>query len=303
MSDRPFWLDLGDTAVIPLVETARLLIEPAEFFPDLGPDRSDWCFQPPWYDASLGRLVYAIQAFLVVTPGRVLLVDACVGAAKQRRRPEFHLRADDWFTRFTGTGLSAADVSAVVFTHLHVDHVGWATRPVDGLPQPVFPAARHYVTEPEYRYWAGPAGAAAMRRTGDYLEDSVRPLLDRRLLEFVDPAAVLAPGVELVPAFGHTPGNVCVRVTGSAGTLLLAGDLLHHPLQLRDPGRSTRYCVDPVLAAAARRTLLAELAASGTPLLPAHFAAPSVGRVTPAGDGYRFAPATDLVRFGRYADR
>ncbi|MDT7656298.1 MAG: hypothetical protein QOF38_1013, partial [Pseudonocardiales bacterium] len=26
MTGRPFWLDLGDTAVIPLVETDRLLI-------------------------------------------------------------------------------------------------------------------------------------------------------------------------------------------------------------------------------------------------------------------------------------
>jgi glyoxylase-like metal-dependent hydrolase (beta-lactamase superfamily II) len=301
VSDRPYWLDLGDTAVIPLVETARLLIEPTEFFPDLPADRSDWCFQPPWYDTSLDRLVYAIQAFLVVTPSRALLVDACVGAAKHRGRAEFHLQGDDWFARFTDTGLTAADVSAVVFTHLHVDHVGWATRPVDGVPRPVFPAARHYVTAPEYRYWSGPAGAAAMRRTGDYLEDSVRPL--RGLLEFVDPAAVLAPGVELVPAFGHTPGNVCVRVTGSAGSLLLAGDLLHHPLQLREPDRSTRYCVDPGLAAVTRRALLAELAATDTPLLPAHFAAPSAGRITPAKGGYRFTPATDLVRYGRYADR
>jgi len=303
VTNQPFWLDLGDTAVIPLIETERLLIEPAEFFPQLGPGRSAWCFQPPWYDADSARLVYAIQAFLVVTPTRVLLVDACVGAAKHRARPEFHQRGGDWFTRFTDTGFSAAEVSTVVFTHLHVDHVGWATRPVAGTPRPVFPQARHCVTEPEYRYWTGSAGASAMRRTGDYLEDSVRPLLEHELLEFVDPAEMLAPEVELVPAFGHTPGNVCVRVTGSAGALLLAGDVLHHPVQLCHPDWSTRYCVDPERASATRRALLDELAASRTPLLPAHFAAPSVGRVTLAGHGYQFAPATDLIRLGQYTRR
>jgi glyoxylase-like metal-dependent hydrolase (beta-lactamase superfamily II) len=303
MTVRPFWLDLGDTAVIPLVETDRLLIDPAEFFPHIGADRSAWCFRPPWYDVGAGRLVYAIQAFLVVTPDRVLLVDACVGAHKHRGRAEFHQQGEDWFTRFTEAGFSAAEVAAVVFSHLHVDHVGRATRPVNGTPRPVFPRARHYVTEAEFRYWSGPAGAAAMRRTGDYLADSVRPLLEHGLLEFTDPAAVLAPGVELVPAPGHTPGNVCVRVTGSAGALLLVGDVLHHPLQLRHPDWSTRYCVDPALAGVTRRALLAELARSRTPLLPAHFASPSAGRVAPAGEGYDFEPATDLVRYGRYPRR
>jgi glyoxylase-like metal-dependent hydrolase (beta-lactamase superfamily II) len=303
MSARPFWLDLGDTAVIALVETERLLIDPAEFFPRIGADRSAWCFEPPWYDAEAAALVYAIQAFLVVTPGRVLLVDACVGAHKHRGRPEFHQQGEDWFTRFTDAGFSAADVSSVVFSHLHVDHVGWATRPVNGTQQPVFPRARHYVTEPEFRYWSSSSGAGAMSRTGDYLADSVRPLRDHGLLEFVDPSAVLTPGVELVPAFGHTPGNVCVRVTGSAGALLLVGDVLHHPLQLLRPEWSTRYCVDPELAATTRCRLLASLARSGTPMLPAHFASPSAGRVMPAGDGYAFEPAMDLVRYGRYPRR
>lgn len=286
------WVDLGDVAVVPLVQIPRLLIEPAEFFPQLGADRSAWCFQPPWYDGE--RLVYVIQAFLVVTRDAVVLVDACVGAGKHRARSEFDRCDGAWLDRFRETGLRPVDVSVVVFSHLHVDHVGWAVR--DG--EPVFPRARHVVTEPEYRYWTSPAGTEAMRRTGDYLTDTVEPLRARGLLDFVAPNAVLAPEIELVPAPGHTPGNVCVRLTGSRAGLVISGDVLHHPVQLIHPGWSTRYCVDPDRSTRTRRALLVELAATGTPMLPAHFAAPSVGRIARAGAGYTFAPAQELLRTG-----
>lgn len=86
-------VDLGDVAVEALVENPRLLIEPEEFFPQLAGDRSGRWFREPWFDASADRLVYAIQAFLVRTPDEVVLVDACVGDAKERRRPEFDRQA------------------------------------------------------------------------------------------------------------------------------------------------------------------------------------------------------------------
>lgn len=298
-----FWFDLGDVAVVPLVETAQLLIEPAEFFPDIGDDRSSWCFQQPWYDSATGRLVYTIQSFLVSTGETVVLVDACVGAAKPRLRPEFDRQSDDWLRRFAATGITAADVSAVVLTHLHVDHVGWATRADGATWTPVFDRARHYVTGPEFAYWTSTAGTAAMLRTGEYMADSVRPLFERGLLELVEPGAEIHPRVRLVAAPGHTPGNVCVQITGSSGELLLAGDLLHHPVQLVRPELSTRYCVDPEQATQTRLDLLAHLAESGTPLLPAHFPAPSAGRLVRDGAGYTFEAASDLVRAGQFTWR
>jgi glyoxylase-like metal-dependent hydrolase (beta-lactamase superfamily II) len=290
--------DLGDVAVIPIVETPRLLIAPDEFFPDVPIDRAEWCFQEPWFDVAAGRLVYTIQSFLVVTPTATVLVDACVGGGKPRLRPEFADLDAGWLTALHATGTTPLDVTSVVLTHLHVDHVGWCTQAQDGAWEPVFRNARHIVTGPELTYWTGAAGSAAMRRTGDYMADSVAPLLDHGLLDLVDADATVAPGIRLEPASGHTPGNVVVRVTGSAGELLLAGDALHHPLQLRHPEVSTRYCVDPAAAAATRGRLLADAAASGTPVVPAHFPFPTAGRVEAVGAGYVFRAASDLLRTG-----
>ncbi|WP_290051620.1 MBL fold metallo-hydrolase [Amycolatopsis solani] len=290
------WFDLGDVAVVPIVETPRLLIDPAEFFP--GHVLSGWAAEEPWSEP--GRLVFTMQAFLVVTPHERILVDACVGDGKHRARPEFDRLDSGWWHRFAATGLSAADVSTVVFSHLHVDHIGWATRWSAGHWRPAFPKARHVLTAPEYDYWRSAAGAAAMTRTGDYLADSIEPVAEAGLLDLTPPDADLSPHVRLYPAPGHTPGNTAVLVTGSRARLLLTGDVLHHPLQLMDPDASTRYCVDPALSARTRRRTLDWLADTGTAMIPAHFAAPSAGRVDREGSGFTFAPAVDLHRPGRY---
>jgi glyoxylase-like metal-dependent hydrolase (beta-lactamase superfamily II) len=295
-----FWFDLGDVAVVPVVENPRLLIAPGEFFPRRDVDGGHWCFREPWFDAAASRLVFVIQSFLVVTPDRIVLVDACVGAGKRRARAEFDALDPGWLATLQATGVTPSDITSVVLTHLHVDHVGWATRDRGGGWLPVFPDARHHVTAAEYAYWASPAGATAMLRTGDYMADSVRPLADHGLLELVPADAAICPGVRLVPAFGHTPGNVAVRVTGSGGEIMLVGDVLHHPVQLLHPELSTRYCVRPREAVQTRRRLLDEAAASGTPVLPAHFAHPSAGRVVASGAGYAFRPASDILRRGQY---
>jgi glyoxylase-like metal-dependent hydrolase (beta-lactamase superfamily II) len=296
----PYWFDLGDVAVVPIVELPRLLIRPDEFFPGLEVDPDDWCMREPWFDASASCLVYAMQAFLAVTSERIVLVDACIGSGKHRARPEFDQLGTGWLRALEATGVAAADVSSVLFSHLHVDHVGWATQPDRDGWRSVFPNARHLVTGRELDYWTSADGAAAMRRTGDYLADSIRPLDDLGILDRVAEDAEVCPGVRLLPAFGHTPGNVAVQVSGSGGELLLVGDTVHHPVQLHRPELSTRYCVHPEQAARTRSQLLARAAASGTPIVPAHFALPSAGRVTPTDTGYTFEPASDIVRPGQY---
>ncbi|MGH3452077.1 MAG: hypothetical protein ACRDQW_15430 [Haloechinothrix sp.] len=49
-----------------------------------------------------------------------------------------------------------------------------------------------------------------------------------------------------------------------------------------------------------RSRLLAEVAESGVPILPSHFAYPSAGRVIRAGTGYTFQPPVDIFRAGQY---
>lgn len=273
------------------MENERLLVEPSEFFPhfpglDIAGD--DWYLRPPFMDESSGRMVLTIQAFLIRTPGRVILIDACVGNDKSRRRPEFDHQDRDWLERLRRTGVDPGDIDTVVLTHLHTDHVGWATRLVDDDWVPTFRNARYLVTEAEYRHWSSDAGRAAMERTGDYMADSVEPLAEAGILELIEPETVVERGIELRPAPGETPGHVCVALASEGARAMLSVDTFHHPVQCTLPDWSTRYSTDPVQAVTTRRVLLESVADTDIAVIPTHFPPPTVGHIIRDQGAYRF---------------
>jgi len=276
---------VGAVTVTPVVQF-HYRVDPLLFFPDLGPlDPDAWYSRPPYCDED-GFLVVDIGAFVVRTPGRTLLVDAGVGNGKPRPNPCFDRRADEW-------PVALREIDTVVFTHLHVDHVGFATRFDGSVWVPAFPNARHLTTAAELDYWTG-AGAAGFReRLGDYVGDSVLPLQSAGVLDVVEPDHQVAEGVRLLPAPGHTPGNVCVEIVSEGQRAVFAGDMVHHALQLAFPALSTDFCVHGECATQSREALLRDVADTGTLLFPAHFPDAVPGRVVtdPAG-GYRYEPVT-----------
>src|SRR5438093_26328 len=85
-----------------------------------------------------------------------------------------------------GVGVKPEHVDVVVCTHLHIDHVGWNTRLVDGRWVPTFPRARYLFARREWEFWR--EEYKTERFTGDpYHEDSIVPILDAGLADLVEP--------------------------------------------------------------------------------------------------------------------
>ncbi len=288
-------IDFGGVQLTRIVEAEGPLLHPAEIFPDATAqqiaDNLDW-LAPRFYDPKSDRLVISIQSFLLRSQGKNILVDTCVGDCKTRVRPDFDQQHWGWLDRLEQLGIRPEDIDIVVSTHLHVDHVGWHTRWVNGAWQPTFPNARYLFTYQEWAYWEAHEGHPGLARTGDYIGDSVLPVFEAGLADLVDMGHRIDEAIRLVPAPGHTPGHVCVEITGSRHRALLTGDAFHHPLQCCYPQWSTRFCADPEQARQTRLSLLAHCAANGILVLPAHFPSPTMGRIH-AGIGgeqkYRFA--------------
>jgi len=282
----PSSFEVGSARVERIVESEMPLLDPLQIYPDATPEllaaQMHW-LGPRFYDPATRLLVIPIQGFVVRAGGKVIVVDTCVGDCKDRKRPEFNQRRWGWINH-----LNPEEVDYVVCTHFHVDHVGWNTRLEDGRWVPTFPNARYLFTREEWDYWRGPEGAAAMQRTGDYMADSLLPIAEAGLADFVPMDHAIGDGVKLVPAAGHTPGCVCVDVRSGGERLVLAGDLLHSPLQCVYPHWSTRFCVDPEGSARTRMRLLGEWADSRTTLVPTHFPSPSAGIVERTRDAFFF---------------
>jgi glyoxylase-like metal-dependent hydrolase (beta-lactamase superfamily II) len=94
--------------------------------------------------------------------------------------------------------------------------------------------------------------------------------------------------VWMEPAPGHTPGNVIIHVADHDGRAILAGDVLHTPVQLAKSELSSNFCSDPTQSAITRRHLIDRCAETDTLVLTAHFPAPTAGRIVRHRDAFRF---------------
>ncbi|WP_030607602.1 MBL fold metallo-hydrolase [Streptomyces sclerotialus] len=274
-------------------------IEETELPPETGPwllpgATPDVVAASPWLRPDFARpdhrLRLASHTFAVRAGDRRILVDTGIGNGKDRANPAWHHLNTDYLARLEDAGFPPESVDLVVLTHLHTDHVGWNTRYHDGAWVPTFPHARYLVAHDEWAYWSAaeldPARLQMFR-------DSVHPVRDHGLL---DPVAVsaagtgIAPGVTLVPAPGHTPGQIAVRLSDAGQSALITGDCVHHPVQLSRPDLASCVDIDPVAAVATRRDLLASLAGTDTLVLGSHFPPPTAGLVRADGSGYRLVP-------------
>ena len=212
---------------------------------------------PRFQDAASGLLTITIQSFLIRQNGLTILVDSCAGNDKETRaRPQFRHAQWPWLERLREAGVSPEDIDIVLCTHLHVDHVGWNTRLENGRWVPTFPNARYLISRREWEHWQA-AGPAALARTGDYITDSVLPVFDcgpgragRRR------ARGRAATSRSSPRPATRPGQMMVRLGSGGGQAILCADLMHHPLQVRYPEWSTRFCTDPAQARTTRIELL-----------------------------------------------
>ncbi len=173
-------------------------------------------------------------------PGVSIAVDCGFTAevAAQRRRQHFRCPVE----ALNLVGMDPATVQHLVITHLHYDHAGNLTK---------FPAARVHLQEVEMHHACGrhmgePVNSHAYEC--EDVVDMVRLNFAGRV-QFHDGPVQLAPGIELVPVGGHTPGMQFVRVHTQRGWVVLASDTTHFYENIESgrpfPGL---YCVPDVIA-------------------------------------------------------
>ena len=196
-------MKVGDIDVLPVFdgfgyEVARdVLLNQAEADP--------WSRHQAQLDAH-GRLKFTIGGFLIRTGDRTILVDAGAGTIDTGQ-----YKGGQLLTSLQSHGVTPGDVTDVIFTHLHFDHVGWAT----SKGEVVFRNAIYRVHEADWAYFVESPGAAP---------GAVRKLSPvKAQLETFATQCVLAPGLEARPGARAHPW---------------LDDL--HPVQWHPPGAPAR---------------------------------------------------------------
>ena len=284
-------MTVGRVEITRIVELEGPLYDPPHLLPDASREalarHAEW-LAPRFYQPDAHRLIAAMQCYLVRTPHHRILVDSCLGNDKRRGdHPNLHLRRGPFLDDLASLGVVPADIDFVLCTHLHVDHVGWNTRLVDGRWVPTFANARYLMNRAELdnaRYEAAERPEADL---GGYA-DSVAPILEAGLAEIVEPEFALDDDVWIEPTPGHTPGHVSIHVGARDRQAIFSGDLFHHPVQYAEPSWNSNFCILEEQARITRRAFLDRHAESGTIVLPGHFATPTANRIGRAGDVFRF---------------
>ena len=288
---------IGDTKITKVEEI--VYPEFSDVLPTATPEvvkQVEWLF--PHFVTPEGMLSLSIHALIVDTPGATVVVDTCIGNDRNRAPLDIMSNLSTSFLDdMKAAGYDPDGIDYVMCTHLHLDHVGWNTKLVDGKWVPTFPNASYLMDQKELELFGNidddmiaslPADAVdffnIQRRV---FEDSMQPVFDAGLAKPIDAPTTICEGVRLIPTPGHTPGHCSVVVESNGEAAMITGDFIHHPIQFHDPNICTPFDVDNNMALATRWRTFEQFADTPTLIIGTHFAGPSAGKLVRDGAGYR----------------
>jgi glyoxylase-like metal-dependent hydrolase (beta-lactamase superfamily II) len=243
----------------------------------------------PHYATPEGRLKLTVQSWIVETPSHTIVVDTCIGNDKQGRSvPVWNGLDKPYLGDLAAAGTPAETIDTVLCTHLHVDHVGWNTKLVNGRWVPTFANARYVFGKTEYDHWA--VHSEGEQRA--VFEDSVQPIVAAGLADLVTTDHRIGDEISLISTPGHSPGHMSVLIKSDGAEALLTGDVAHHPSQMAHLGCSSTADFDPVQSIEARKMLFSRFADTPTLVFGGHF---DPGHLVRDGDAFKLIPQSNLA--------
>jgi glyoxylase-like metal-dependent hydrolase (beta-lactamase superfamily II) len=195
-----------------------------------------------------------------------------------------------WMTNFKAAGFDPAQITSVVISHFHGDHIN-GLRLRDGTD--VFPKAEVQVPQQEWAFWMSDErmnqAPEAMRGAFQNVRRVFKPM-EARVKQY-NPGVEVGPGITSVAAFGHSPGHTAFVIASGNAKLMNMSDLTNHPaLFVRHPDWSAVFDQDADMARATRRRMLDMAATEKTQVHFYHAPFPASGHIVKDGTGYQLVP-------------
>jgi glyoxylase-like metal-dependent hydrolase (beta-lactamase superfamily II) len=188
-------------------------------------------------------------------------------------------------------GLEPDQITHVVFTHAHPDHL-WGT--INDFDEIAFPSASFHISEAEWNFWMADDVLTKLDEQRKVFAIGAQRNLKavKERISTFKPGAELVAGLRAIDTSGHTPGHVSIEVGDRRSLMAVLGDALTHPVvSFEYPDWQPAMDQEPDKAVATRKRLLDRLTADKHQLIGYHLPEPGLGRVARKGQGFAFEAA------------
>jgi len=220
------------------------------------------------------------NAFLIKSGGKNILIDAGAGTL-------FGPVAGNLSKALAEIGVINDDISNIIATHLHPDHIGGM---ISETGEQVFKNAALTLTQDEYSFWNKEENFKSNP------EDQNLPLsvlaAYSENLNLTSGNADLGLGLSAIDLPGHTAGHIGIMISSGNDQMAIVGDIIHAQyLQINNPEIGVVFDQDVDQARQSRKRILDLLASEKIMFTGGHLLSPAVGYVESNGLNYSWVQA------------
>ena len=200
------------------------------------------------------RIEMALRSLLIMDDKRKILVDTGIGTKFSEKYQEIYKIDQSKYNLASSLekhNLEANDITDVILTHLHLDHVGGAVYKEGNKHKLTFPNAAHYVQKKHHEWALKPAE----KDKGSFIREDFEPIEDEGKLRLVDGYAMILPDIDVIISDGHTVGQQLVKISDGRNTLVYCGDLIPFASHIRSPYIAS-YDIYPLTTIEEKESLL-----------------------------------------------
>ena len=211
-------------------------------------------FAPP---DKLNRINMVTRSLLLVSDNRRILIDTGNGTKWDKKYKQIYNIDTSLFSiqkSLVKYGFDPEDITDVICTHLHFDHVGGNTKIESGKVVPTFTNAKYWISKENWEL----ANDPSQKDKGSFLEDNWKVLLENNMIEIISGKESFIENIDIFLSYGHTVGLMHPIITDGDKTVFYGSDLFptsaHIPIQW-----VMAYDVQPVITMKEKQYLLNEM--------------------------------------------
>ena len=205
----------------------------------------------------LNRVNMVTRSLLLVSDEKKILIDTGNGTKwEEKYKQIYDINTDQYNIEksLRKYGFSSEQITDVICTHMHFDHIGGNTKIKSGEVVPTFPNAKYWISEENWEL----ANHPSQKDAGSFIEHDWKVLAENQMIEIIDGREPFIEGIETIVTRGHTPGLLHPVVSDGSNKLFYGADIFPMVAHIPIPWVMA-YDVQPVVTMEEKQKLLQKM--------------------------------------------